>query len=174
MIIFDTETTGLIENETLPWELQPRILEIGALQVDYQLNEIGRFHALLRPPGYQLTEEIGGITGLTQTEIDSGREFPEVVPALYDFFCGDGIMMAHNVNFDVMMLVYELRRIGWEHRFAYPRQQIDSMVFWPGKLSEWGVKCGLPAQRHRAIADCELLLGCYRVYVGEQEARWTR
>lgn len=32
MIYFDTETTGLIKNAALPLNLQPRIIEIGALK----------------------------------------------------------------------------------------------------------------------------------------------
>ena len=34
MIIIDTETTGLIQNEALPLDMQPRILEIGVIKVD--------------------------------------------------------------------------------------------------------------------------------------------
>lgn len=175
MIFFDTETTGLIENESLPPEMQPRILEIGALKVDFQLNELARFHALLRPPGYVITPEIAAITGISQEELErDGREFPEVVPELYDFFAGCGTLVAHNLRFDLMMLVYELRRIGWEHRFCYPRQQLDSIALWPGKLAEWGEKCGLPTQTHRALGDCELLLGCYRAHIAEEERKWNR
>lgn len=164
MIFIDCETTGVITNESLPPQMQPRILEIGMLQVDHDLKEVDRYHTLVKPPDYRITPEIQKITGLTQTEIDSGREFAEIVPTLYEFCCGESMWIGHNLPFDLMMIVFELRRIGWEHRFPYPRQQIDTMAFHHGKLRDWGEQYGLQAQTHRAIGDCELLLACFREY----------
>lgn len=176
MIIFDTETTGLIENEALPLEAQPRILELGALRVDFQLNVIEEFSALIAPPGYRVSDEIRAITGITQEELDArGRPFPLAVLQLARLFREDDTLMAHNLRFDLMMLVYELRRIDWQFRFPFPTQHIDSLTLFPGKLSEWGEKCGWKEpQRHRALDDCRLLLHCYATHVAEEEAKWNR
>lgn len=175
MIFFDTETSGLIENESLAVERQPRILEIGAIKVDSQLEVIERFSAILLPPGYEITPEIEKITGLTQKAlVAAGKQFPEIVPRLCNFFLGSEALVAHNLRFDLMMLVYELRRIGWEYRFPFPRQHIDTLAMWPGKLADWGASNGLAKQEHRAMADAQLLLDCYRIRIGEEEAAWTR
>jgi len=176
MIVFDTETTGLIDNEALPLESQPRIIEIGAIKVNFQLEVIAEFHALVRPDGYQLSDEIIAITGITQEELNArGRPFAAILPALAGFFRGEEELLAHNLRFDLMMMVFELRRVDWQFRFPFPSRHIDSLTLFPGKLSEWGVKTGWPTpQAHRALDDCRLLLHCYRALVAAEEASWAR
>lgn len=177
MIILDTETTGLIQNEALPLDMQPRILEIGAIKVDSStLEPIEEYSALLLPAGYELTDEIKAITGLTMEELRArGKQFPLVVPRLAQLFLGEDTLLAHNLRFDLMMLVFELRRIDWQYRFPFPRCHIDTTTSYPGRLSDWAKETGYPLeQAHRALDDCHMLLHCYRHFIAKQEGAWTR
>ena len=42
MIVFDLETTGLPKAEGSDLDIQPRIIEFGAIKVDDDFNEVGK------------------------------------------------------------------------------------------------------------------------------------
>lgn len=162
MIFFDTETTGLIDNESLPLSQQPRIIEIGALKTDEKGNELAAFNVLINP-GRPLDAVITKITGLTDADLARAPGFVEVLPELIDFFTGERLMLAHNARFDLMLLVFELRRLDRQWRFPYCAEVIDTKTRWAGKLAEWALKVKGPdfVQTHRAIEDCRLLRDCW-------------
>ena len=169
MIIFDTETTGLIENEALPLSSQPRILELGVLKVDFALTVLDEFTALIRPDGYEMTEVINKITGITQEDLVSkGVAFARALPGLRRIFLGEDTMLCMNSRFDQMMLAYELQRIEQHYRFPWPHVHIDAREMSGGSLQDWAKCLGIESQqRHRALDDCILLLECYRKYMAD-------
>ena len=65
------------------------IVEIGAVKLDREMNETGRYQAFVRPTAYpKIDSEVNKLTGITTEQIWSGRPFPE---AAADFlaWCGD-------------------------------------------------------------------------------------
>lgn len=175
MLFFDTETTGL-EKPAQPVELQPRIIEIGIIRVNDGGLELGRFHSLVNP-GIILEPIITEITGITDADLANAPSFARVVNSLIDFCRGEYTWVAHNVEFDRAMLVYELRRMGWEHRFPYPQTWVDSLTWSNGlSLEKWSKHLfeeGLPAQKHRAIDDVELLISCWMKHNEQNQAART-
>lgn len=161
MIVFDTETTGLIEHEALPLEKQPRIIEIGAVLM-IGGKEVDHFSSLVNP-GVPLSPEITRITGLRDEDLKDAPVFIELYGALYRFFEKADDVVAHNCRFDQMMLVFELRRVGLEHNFAYPQRWIDSRTVYPGRLQKWAAERDptFSAQTHRALDDARLLARLY-------------
>ena len=47
MIVFDLETTGLPKAEGSDLDIQPRIIEFGAIKVDDDFNEVGRLQVFV-------------------------------------------------------------------------------------------------------------------------------
>lgn len=89
-IAFDVETTGVnpAENE---------IIEIGALKVrEGKVAE--RFMELVRPLS-PVSPSITALTGITNQMVSSARSRHDVIS---DFlaFCGEDILIGHNVSFD--------------------------------------------------------------------------
>ncbi len=89
-IAFDVETTGLnpAENE---------IIEIGALKVrEGKVAE--RFMELVRPLS-PVSPSITALTGITNQMVSSARSRHDVIS---DFlaFCGEDVLIGHNVSFD--------------------------------------------------------------------------
>lgn len=162
MIFFDTETTGLIDNELLPLKQQPRIIELGALKTDETGKEIDRINFLINP-GMPLPGIITKITGLTDADLKDQPAFAEVLPLVAEFFLGERTMLAHNARFDLMLLVFELRRLDKQWNFPFCSEVIDTRTKWHGKLADWVKKVKGPdfIQPHRAIGDCELLRDCW-------------
>lgn len=89
-IAFDIETTGLnpMENE---------IIEIGALKVrEGRVAE--RFMEFIHPAS-PISPMITELTGITNKMVEGARSRSQVVSDFLDF-CGEDILVGHNVIFD--------------------------------------------------------------------------
>lgn len=89
-IAFDVETTGLspLENE---------IIEIGALKVR-QGKVAERFIEFIKPRT-PISSSITSLTGITNEMVADARSRCDVISDFLDF-CGDDILIGHNVAFD--------------------------------------------------------------------------
>lgn len=168
MIIFDTETTDLLKPEGAELSTQPHIIEIAMIKISVAQDyaEVDRYTALLHP-GAPLDEETHKrITGLTNADLADSPTFLELHEELVEFFLGEVTLVAHNLKFDLGVLVCELRRIGMEFAFPYPPVQIctvDRTKHLRGrrlKMTELyeellGKKL---EQKHRAMSDVEALV----------------
>ena len=64
MIVFDLETTGLPKAEGSDLNIQPKIIEFGAIKVDDDFKEVDRLEFMCNP-GHDLDPKITKITGIT-------------------------------------------------------------------------------------------------------------
>ncbi len=97
-VVFDLETTGL-KKET------DKIIEIGAVKVK-DGEVVDKFSAFINP-GIKLSDKIVKLTGITDDMLKDASPEEEVVPEFLSF-CGDAVLIGHNVGFD----------IGFIRRFA--------------------------------------------------------
>lgn len=166
MIFLDTETTGL-PVPGAPLDQQPRIIELALIITDSVGQEQEVFHSLINP-GIPVPEVITKITGLTDEDLKSAPPFAGIVPHLVRIFREDqeNTTIGHNIGFDLEMIVNELRRIGWEHRFPYSRTYVDTVPLSGGKkLENWAkevMKERFTKQSHRALDDVRMLIECWR------------
>ena len=101
-VVVDTETTGLRPADS-------RIIEIAAVKViDGKLGE--RFSQLINPER-SVPARITRITGISTRMLFNQPTIQEVWPAFIDFL-GDGVLVAHNLNFDLGMIQAEASRLG--------------------------------------------------------------
>jgi len=165
MIFFDTETTGLILPGIPDPAKQPQIIELAMVRTGPQREE--SFVRLLNP-GVPLSPDIIRITGLRDADLKDAPSFPDILPELIEFvrLDMDNAVVAHNAPFDLGMLLFELRRIGCEHRFPWWWRQIDTVPLSGGKrLVNWAEEvmgARFPGQTHRALDDVKLLMECYK------------
>lgn len=164
MIFFDTETTGLILPGVEDLTKQPRIIEIAMVRLEG--NDQSHFQSLVHIDE-PLTPEIVKITGITDSNLVGAPTFVELLPELINFMRAGPAeeIVAHNVEFDQWMLIFELRRCGWEHRFPYPQRWTDTVPLSGGKkLANWGkeVRGENFKQSHRALDDVLLLIDCWK------------
>jgi DNA polymerase III epsilon subunit-like protein len=121
MIIFDTETTGLIANSAIAPTRQPHIIDICCLKLDDEtFEERGIFHSGLINPGVHIEDDATKRHGYTDERVKGQPTFAWFYKDLVDFFFGERIMVAHNCAFDRDMLYYELLRIGYALKFPWP------------------------------------------------------
>lgn len=163
-LIFDTETTGLLQPDNAALDTQPRIIEYGIVILDENYNRVSE-HSGVVNPGFPISAEITKITGLVDADLKDAPSFASLVPFFREVFHSCKIWYAHNLPFDRGMLVNELRRLGLEFAFPYPSDQrctasISEELY--GKrmrmIHMYEKVLGRPlAQTHRALDDANAL-----------------
>lgn len=158
VIIFDTETTGLLLPSSAPIEKQPKIIELGAISVS-ENGIIGELSQLLNPD-QEISAEITKITGITNEDLIGKPTFAEFVPQLMEFFCGADIIVCHNAAFDCAMLRNDLARAGCDD-FTWPETAICTVQEYQSVFGKRPTLKALYqlimgeelAQTHRALDD---------------------
>jgi DNA polymerase-3 subunit epsilon len=107
--VVDIETTG-------SWAAGDRITEIGAVKIRNH-KVIDEWHSLVNPQR-PIPAKITQITGITNEMVRFAPVFSEIADGFMGFM-GDGIFVAHNVNFDYGFIGCEFERL--ERRFRFPK-----------------------------------------------------
>ena len=174
MIVFDLETTGLPKAEGSDLDMQPRIIEFGAIKLNDKLEEIDRIEFFCNP-GHPLDPVITKITGITDEMLKDEKPFIANYYRLCEFFLGCDTMVAHNLPFDRKVLKFDLERIDKVLHFPWPYWHICTVEV--GE-SVWGKKRKLGdihkevtgeeiKDAHRSVNDVEATIKILKWYRSE-------
>jgi len=120
VLIFDTETTGLIpkgmpplyelSNEKL--ESYPYITQLSAILYDVENNKIKEiFNSFVRiPDNVEIPEIVTKITGITKEHCNGGININTALERFYKMYTKCDAVIAHNMWFDSKMIRIECRR----------------------------------------------------------------
>ncbi len=169
-IVFDTETTGLD-----PFSGH-RIIEIGCVEI-INLMPTGKvFHQYINPER-EVPEEATRIHGLTDAFLKDLPFFNAIVRDFLDFI-GDAKLIAHNADFDMRFLNWELENIGLE-KIPMART-IDTLKIarsrFPGSPNGLDALCkrlgvdNSSRTKHGALLDSEILAEVYLELMGGKQA----
>ena len=167
-VLFDTETTGLLEPSVNDISKQPYIVEFYAVKIDDQFNVLGEFETYLKPP-IPIPPETSRIHGIDDAKVASSPAFADVVDDLCNFFVGVHNIVAHNLPYDRSMLANELLRCDKLLNFPWPPNHICTVekTKWIEQrrmnLANLHTFCtGKPHENaHTAKADVFALVRCY-------------
>jgi DNA polymerase-3 subunit epsilon len=161
-IVFDTETTGIMPGDG------HRIVEIGALELIDRVPTGRTYHTYV-DPCRSMPKDAENVHGLS-TAFLTGQPVFEAVIDDFLAFIEDSPLVAHNAQFDMAFLNFELRRAGMKE--LPPTRAIDTLEIsrkkHPGAKHTLDALCNrygidLSARtKHGALLDAELLA---RVYV---------
>ncbi len=120
ILIFDTETTGLIDNHTMKIDKQPEVIEFYGHGVDLATGEIGQTLEVLVKPvtpieeGYQGGKKIIQITGIDDVLLEEERAVPfnTLKDVFHSFIETAPGVLAHNLSFDMEIIDLEFERRG--------------------------------------------------------------
>jgi DNA polymerase-3 subunit epsilon len=150
--VVDLETTGGSANTC-------EITEIGAVKVRGG-HLLGTFQTLV-DPGMEIPPSIVILTGITQAMVINAPPIDEALPAFLEF-CGDAIVVGHNVRFDLSFLNAAAERLGYGRLTNRSvdtaalarrliRQEVRNL-----RLSSLAAHFRSPVTpNHRALADAE-------------------
>jgi|GEM_PF-444485 len=150
VVVFDFETTGLDAQ-------QDRIIEIGAEKL-IGFEVVDRFSTLVHT-NVELTPQIQQLTGISPDMLTGMPPIEQVLPEFFKFIDGS-LMVAHNAEFDWMMLKAAATRLGYDVDLPCFCTLKMARVILPAienrKLDTLAGHYGLeftPGSRHRSTGD---------------------
>lgn len=161
-IIFDTETTGL----------DPagghRVIEIGCVEMVHKLRTGRTFHEYINPLR-DVPAEAQAVHGISSDFLLDKPVFADIADAFLEFVGEDGILVAHNANFDMKFINHELKSHGY---YTIPDERVvDTLAItrtkFPGSPASLDALCRRfeidlsRRDKHGALLDAELLAEVY-------------
>lgn len=125
-LIFDTETTGKA-NFKAPKDCSthPRMIQLGAMFIDvdeknFTFDEVAATSLLIRPEGFVIPSEAENIHGIsTQRAKDCGIGLNVACATFLDLLYQADVLMAYNIEYDIRVMMAELRRLGQDEHVQY-------------------------------------------------------
>lgn len=129
-IIFDTETTGLIQHPSTPLDKQPEIIEFCGVRCDSVTLEplADPVVFMCKPRATVLDPKITQITGLTLDDLKESPSWARQLPTVEELFLGADTAIAHNCDYDIGMMTLEQRRLDRLTKFPWPKNQICTVT----------------------------------------------
>jgi DNA polymerase III alpha subunit (gram-positive type) len=117
VLIFDTETTGLINRSLLPLQykdlaLHPYITQLSAVLYDVDNQKVKKvFNTYIKIPDHvEIPEIVQKLTGITREKCDGGMEIGEALTKFNQMYEKCDAIAAHNMWFDSKMIRIECMR----------------------------------------------------------------
>lgn len=120
MLVFDTETTGLVENLTTRFDKQPEIIEFCGSVINPANGKIIEIMDQLIKPSQRITEEITKLNGIDNAMVADAPSFREIALMIRDLIERSDCVVAHNAAFDRDMIDLEFARLKMT-KVAWPR-----------------------------------------------------
>lgn len=165
-LIFDTETTGLIDNTLKPLDKQPHVIEFYGMLVDRDTFEIKCDLDLLIKPPVTITPEITKITTITNEMVADAPVMSEVCTQILDIMGRADRWVAHNLAYDLQIMKFEAQRLGKTLTIPSLLCTVEQTEFLKGhRLSLSDLHEYLFGETfkgaHRAKVDVQALYRCY-------------
>jgi DNA polymerase III epsilon subunit-like protein len=163
IVLFDTETTGLpakgqaMNNFTHPGA--PHLVELAGIRLDWEGNELGRVHHIVRPDGFTIPTAASNVHGIT-TEIayQQGADRRAVLDEFENLLSGAVLVVAHNFSYDRMIMGCVHHRAGMKSCFESLQHMCTKLalrdVIKMRKASGSGYKWPSLLDAHRKFFDC--------------------
>lgn len=168
-IVFDTETTGFN-----PFT-GDRLVEIGCVEVENYLPTGRIFHQYINPER-DMPEGAFRIHGLSAEYLKDFPVFSEIYSKFIDFV-GDARLVAHNADFDMKFINWELSQVG--HGEYARSRAVDTLEIarrkFPGSPNTLDALCkrftidNSNRVKHGALLDAELLAEVYLELMGGRQ-----
>ena len=167
IIITDVETTGLDPGFH-------EIIDIGAIMVDHDLNEIARIDVKIKPDHiYNASPEALAINGYTPEAWVHAVPQPSAAH-LFQSFSATGILCAWNITFEYSFLTDLFAKTGVPNRMDYHRIDIPSIAWMAlPRMKKFSMDavgayfCLMPEPKpHRGIGGAEYELAILRCLRG--------
>lgn len=169
-IVFDTETTGFHA------ETDDRIVEIGAIELVNYVPTGRVYHQYINPER-AIPAEATAVHGITDAKVADKPVYAEIIDSFDEFIGTDGILVAHNAEFDMRFINAEYKRLGMPTLPA--TRFLDTLAMarrmFPGAPASLDALCrryGIDNSKrvyHGALLDSELLAEVFLELAGGRQ-----
>lgn len=166
-LVFDTETTGLIENVSVRLERQPEVIEFYGAVISDDGTVERELDTLIRPMTNSISPEIKKITGISPEMVENEKPFAYYASEIKELIESVDEVIAHNLTFDMDMINIEFQRLNnqvvkWPLLWTCT---IEQSIHYQGKRLNLGaLHEHLFGEKfvgaHRAKIDVEALIRC--------------
>lgn len=133
-LFIDTETTGLPLNDNLPYtDLKnwPYLVQVALIIEDDNYGILAKRNIILKPDGYTIPESATKIHGISnEIAVKNGEDRDKVISFLDLALYKSGIIIGHNVSFDLNVIKSEIIRIKGIENALFKKKKhivIDTM-----------------------------------------------
>jgi DNA polymerase III epsilon subunit-like protein len=113
VLVFDTETTGIIPSSITKLELMPYIVQCSFLTYDMTSHEIVHsYDNIVRVPNHvEISKKVSSIHGITNTiSQEKGVPIADILHEFSEQLQQCDVLVAHNIEFDKKMIEFECKR----------------------------------------------------------------
>lgn len=121
-VVFDIETTGLSFKFC-------KIIEIGAVRIDKNGKETGRFSEFVNP-GVPIPYHIEKLTSISDETVKNAPPIETVLPKFLEF-CKGAMLVAHNATFDTTFIRVNAKKLGLKYDFTSLDTMTIAYIFLP-------------------------------------------
>lgn len=157
--VLDFETTGLDY-------LTEQVIEIGAIKLDVNFNEIGRLHTMVRlTEGRELKPFITELTGITKQDTYNGVSEVVGLNMLKDFI-GESVVVAQHAPFDLSFLAK-----AFEPETFIDTRSLSRLLHPDEKagLKDLCERYNIELNHHRSISDVEATIEVLKILLDEAQ-----
>ena len=154
ILVFDTETTGLIPKYSSDKTDNPYITQLSFIIYNTETNSIrSTFNAYIKiPEEVQIPSVVTNITGITkETCQEKGISFQEAFAAFYYALLGCDYIIGHNIEFDVQMMYIEIER----NKHLLSHYSEINTLFHPERLAR--LKIDIKCTMRMTVSECAIL-----------------
>ena len=160
--VLDLETTGLSARTD-------KITEIGVIK--YKNGEVVDEFECFVNPERPIPQAVVEVTHITDDMVKDAETIDKVLPKLIEFL-GDGIIVAHNADFDTGFLKHNFEKYGYEFDYTcIDTLRLAKAVFPEFKKYKLGLiadKLGIKVDvAHRALDDVKTLVAVFKIMIEE-------
>lgn len=170
-LIFDTETTGF---DPMTGD---RLIEIGLVEMVDKILTGETYHQYVNPER-DVPESAVKVHGITTDFLRDKPVFSDVMDAFLDWVGGDSVLVAHNAEFDMRFINWELENAG--RPIIHPKRFVDTLAIartkFPGAANSLDALCkrfnvsNSHRTLHGALLDAEILADVYIELLGGRQA----
>lgn len=145
ILIYDTETTGIIRGDDYTNPANPYLASIAMLLYDEEAHRvIASFNAPIYPDGWAMPVEAGAVNGLTTEYLNEvGLPVDTAMRAAIAIAMRANLCVAHNVDFDTKIMAASL----WRQLILDGESEDDAHTFVQGWLSK-PTYCTMKESKH--------------------------
>lgn len=156
-VVIDFETTGL-DYKT------EQIIELGAIKLDSNFNEIGTLHTMVRlTEGNSITPFITELTGITEEDTYNGLSEVTALNMLKDFISGC-VVVAQHAPFDLSFLAKAI-----EPEYFIDTRSLSRLINPDEKagLKDLCERYNVELEHHRSISDVKATIEVFKIMMNE-------
>lgn len=117
-LVFDVETSGLLPKKDkssvnpIPIEAYPYILQLSYAKYDIATNTLlETYDTYIKvKKEVEISETITDLTGITRKDILKGINILDALSKFYEAYITADVIVAHNIDFDMKMILVEIER----------------------------------------------------------------